>query len=556
MLSAAGVLAWTTERLAKGADSEALAALAEAVARFPNDAALAVRHADALHLGGQLTTAAAEYRRALLLDPATVDGWNGLGCAELARGAYGETARCLRRALALQPDRLDIRFNLGKALFELGEVDAAIECYRTVVEAGPSPLTGDALATIARIIPGASAADNAAVLKARRAWARGEAKTLGSPRRRPAPGPGGKKLRVGYVSAFFGDRHWMKPVWAAVNNHDRARFEIHFFFDAKAPDAEGGYRDFAEDYVHDVRSAPNDRLAEYIARCGIDILVDLNGYSHPSRLDLFMRRPAPVIVGWFNMFATTGIDGFDYIVGDDAVIPPDEERFYSEGVLRVPGSYLAFNVLYPVPEVTPPPVLAIGSLTFGCFCSQYKITDETIAAFAAILRGAPQARLLLKSRPLADESNRAAVQARFARHGIAAERILMDGPAEHFAFLAAYARVDIALDAFPYSGGTTTMEALWQGVPVLTFNGDRWAARTSRSLLLAAGLDAWCLADRDAFVAQAIALARSPTTPAELAALRASLRDRLARSPACDGAALCRGLESLYEKIAIRPRRP
>jgi hypothetical protein len=183
-----------------------------------------------------------------------------------------------------------------------------------------------------------------------------------------------------------------------------------------------------------------------------------------------------------------------------------------------------------------------------------EITDETIAAFAAILRGAPQARLLLKNRTLAEESNRAAVHARFGHHGIAAERVLMDGAAEHFAFLAAYERVDIALDAFPYSGGTTTMEALWQGVPVLTFNGDRWASRTSRSLLLAAGLDAWCLADRDAFVAQAIALAAAPATPAELAALRAAMRDRLARTPACDGAALCCGLEGLYEQIARRLR--
>jgi len=267
-----------------------------------------------------------------------------------------------------------------------------------------------------------------------------------------------------------------------------------------------------------------------------------------------MCRPAPVIVGWINMFATTGIDAFDYIIGDDAVIPPAEERFYSERVLRVPGSYLAFNVLYPVPDVTPPPVLATGSLTFGCFCSQYKITDETIAAFSAILRGAPQAQLLLKNWTLADESSRAAVHARFGRHGIAAERVLMEGNAEHFAFLAAYERVDIALDAFPYSGGTTTMEALWQGVPVLTFNGDRWAGRTSRSILLAAGLDAWGLADRDAFVARAIALARSPTTPAELAALRAAMRDRLASTPACDGVALCRGLEALYEQIVIPPQ--
>jgi len=553
MQSAATVLAWTTERLTKGADSEALAALDEAVTRFPDDPRLAVRHADALHLSGQLMAAAAEYRRALLLDPATVDGWNGLGCAELARGAHGETVRCLRQALDLRPDRLDIRFNLAKALFELGEIDTAVECYRAVVEAGPSALRDDALATIACIIPGVAAADNAAVLETRRGWARQRAKALGlAGRSRPAPAASGPKLRIGYVSAFFGDRNWMKPVWAAVNHHDRARFEVHFFADGKAPSADSGYRDFADDYVHNVNAAPNDGLADYIARCNIDVLVDLNGYSHPNRLDLFMRRPAPVIVGWFNMFATTGIDAFDYIIGDDAVIPAAEERFYSERVLRVPGSYLAFNVAYPVPAVTPPPVLTTGNLTFGCFCSQYKITDATVEAFAAILHGAAQARLLLKSRPLADESSRAAVLARFARYGIVAERILMEGPAEHFAFLAAYERVDIALDTFPYSGGTTTMEALWQGVPVLTFNGDRWASRTSRSLLLAAGLDTWCLADRDGFVTRAVALANAPTTPADLAVLRGSLRERLAKTPACDGAALCRGLERLYERIAIR----
>ena len=555
MLSAEAVLAWTTERLGKGADSAALAALAEAVVRFPADAAIAGRHADALHLAGQLVSGAAEYRRALLLDPRSVDGWNGLGCAELGRGALGETVRCLREALALRPERLDIQFNLAKALFDLGDVDAAVGCYHLVAEAGPSTLTQNALAAIACIIPGASTADNAAVLQARRDWARKEAKGLElSDRARPAPAAPGQKLRIGYVSAFFGDRNWMKPVWAAVNHHDRARFEIHFFCDVRPPSAESGYRDHPDDIVHNVRSAPNEGLAGYIARCGIDILVDLNGYSYPSRLDLFMRRPAPVIVGWFNMFATTGIDAFDYIVGDEAVIPADEERFYSERVLRVPGSYLAFNVPYPVPPVTPPPLLATGALTFGCFASQYKLTDATVAAFASILRGAPQARLLLKNRALSDESNREAVRARFARHGVAAERLLMEAPEEHFAFLAAYARVDIALDPFPYSGGTTTMEALWQGVPVLTFNGDRWASRTSRSLLLAAGLDAWCLSDRDAFVARAIALATSPTTASELAALRATLRERLADTPACDGAALCRSLETLYEKIS--PHRP
>jgi predicted O-linked N-acetylglucosamine transferase (SPINDLY family) len=128
--------------------------------------------------------------------------------------------------------------------------------------------------------------------------------------------------------------------------------------------------------------------------------------------------------------------------------------------------------------------------------------------------------------------------------------VLLDGPAEHSAFLAAYARVDIALDTIPYSAGTTATEALWQGVPVLTFNGDRWAMRTSRSLLLAAGLDEWCLGDRDGFVARAVELAHAPGTPAMLSALRAGMRDKLRASPACDSAALCRALEGIYEGLA------
>ncbi|MGH6929164.1 MAG: tetratricopeptide repeat protein [Dongiaceae bacterium] len=547
---AATIIGWTTARLATGADAEARAALAAAAVRHPDHAALAARHADALHADGQVEDAAAEYRRALALDASMADAWYGLGCIELGRDAYGEAARCLRQAIAQQPDAAAWRFNLGKALFELGEVDAAVECYRRILDGGDPALYGEALLRIACIIPGAASADNAAVLESRRAWAATEATASARENRQRPPTARAGKLRIGYVSAFFGDRNWMKPVWGAVNHHDRSRFEIHFFVDGKPPTAESGYRDAADDRVHTVTGATNDGLADYIARFGIDVLVDLNGYSFPRRLGLFLRRPAPVIVGWFNMFATTGIDGFDCIVGDDAVIPAAEERFYSERVLRVPGSYLAFSVLYPVPEVAPPPVGMSGTLTFGCFCSQYKITDDTIDAWAAILRGAPQARLRLKNRALGDASTQAALCERFARRDVDPVRVITDGPSEHYAYLAAYDRVDIALDTFPYSGGTTTMEALWQGVPVLTFDGDRWAARTSVSLLRAAGLDSWCLPDRDAFVERAIALANAPTTPTELADLRATLRDRLARSAVCDSAGLCRAFEGIYETIA------
>lgn len=546
----AALLAWTTERLARGPDAEARAALAAAAARWPEDAELALSHADALQLDGALEAAAAEYRRALARDGNLDAAWYGLGCAQLERRAYGEAAHALARATALQPEAVGARLNLAKALFELGEVDAALDEYQVVVTARDVSLRHEAIAAIACIIPGAERADHAAVLAARQAWAAAESPVLRPRPPRPDLKERGDKLRIGYVSAFLGERNWMKPVVGMINHHDRARFEIHFFSDGAPPDAAAGWRDFATDYVHDVRGASNEALASYVARFAIDVLVDLNGYSYPRRLGLYMHRPAPAIVGWFNLFATSGIDAFDAIIGDDTVIKPAEERFYSERVLRVPGSYLAFAVPYKVPDVAPPPALAAGHLTFGCFCSQYKLTDATLDAFAAILRAAPGAQLLLKNRTLGDPSCRAAVHARFAQRGVASGRVRLDGPAEHDAFLAAYAQVDIALDAFPYSGGTTTMEALWQGVPVLTFDGDRWAGRTSRSLLLAAGLDTWCLPDCDAFIARAVALAHAPDTPAMLAHLRSDLRDRLRRSPACDSAALCRALEGIYESLA------
>jgi len=261
---------------------------------------------------------------------------------------------------------------------------------------------------------------------------------------------------------------------------------------------------------------------------------------------LFMHRPARRQFGWFNMFATTGMTVFDCLVGDAAVLPPDEAAFYCERIHRVPGSYLAFAVRYPVPDLAPLPAIANGYVTFGCLGSAYKLTDTVIEAWSGIMAGAPDTRLLLKNGTLDDASNRAALMGRFASHGIAAERLLLEGRDEHYEFLRAYGRIDVALDTFPYNGGTTTTEALWQGVPVLTCNGDRWAGRTSRSLLLAAGLPDWVMDDRAGYIEAAIRLGRTSETWNDLATLRAGMRERLLQSQACDCAALCRALEALY----------
>src|SRR5262249_22528101 len=154
-------------------------------------------------------------------------------------------------------------------------------------------------------------------------------------------------------------------------------------------------------------SLDDERIAGLLAAAGIDVLVDLNAYSAPRWLRLFLRRPAPVQIGWFNSFATYGFDCFDGIVGDDVVIPPAEEGYFTERALRVPGTYLAFEVLYPVPEVAPPPCCRNGgTLTFGALTSSYKLNDTTLGVWARVLRSAPGARMLIRASTLSEPSSR------------------------------------------------------------------------------------------------------------------------------------------------------
>ena len=514
-----------------------------ATRRFPDHAGIATRLADALQLAARKPEAEAAYARALALDADQFDPWYGLGCCLLTRWAYGAAEAAFGRALRLQPAHPQALANLAEVLFETGRVDAGIARYGAALGLGDASVDVLARRNVAIMIPGSPAADNATVLAVRRSFAAG----LPRAARPAATTRGGRKLRVAYISSYFGGANWMKPVFAVINRHDRARFAIHLIADGALPSTEGGWRGHAEDTVWRVRGLDNDSLAGRIAEAGIDVLIDLNGYSVPDRLGLFARRPAPVQLGWFNMFATTGTDAYDALIGDAAVLPKAEEGFYSERILRVPGSYLAFEVAYPVPEMMPPPSVAAGLITFGSLCSAIKLTDPVIAAWGRILRGAPQARLLLRHGTLEDGSNQALLRARFAQEGVAPERLTLEGRAPHQEFLATYGRIDIALDTFPYNGGTTTTEALWQGVPVLSFNGDRWASRTSRSLLLAAGLGDWVADDLDGYVDRAIARASDPATPGRLAALRQAMRERLRASQVCDTAGLCTALEGIYE---------
>ena len=338
----------------------------------------------------------------------------------------------------------------------------------------------------------------------------------------------------------------MKPVWGLINHHDRRQFEVHLFSDAPASEIRHGYRVDPRDRFYDTTNLSNEALSQRIGDAEIDLLVDLNGYSAMPRLPLFCSRPAPVVVGWFNMYATTGIPGYDYLIGDDLVIPPEEEKFYCEKIARVPGSYLTFEVTYPVPPVTDPPCLTNGVITFGCLAPQYKITDEVIAAWSRILDQVSGSSLVLKNEALLSPGVREFVHGLFERHLVSPKRVRLDGPSEHYRFIETYGEIDIALDTFPYSGGTTTTEAIWQGVPVVTFSGDRWVSRTSASILQSATLGELIGDGLQGYISLAIGLANSPD---RLQDLRRTMRSRLRSSSVCDTQRFARDIEVLYTRM-------
>jgi predicted O-linked N-acetylglucosamine transferase (SPINDLY family) len=284
-------------------------------------------------------------------------------------------------------------------------------------------------------------------------------------------------------------------------------------------------------------------LARLVHDDRIDVLVDLAGHTEHNRLPVFARRPAPVQATWLGYFATTGLREIDWKIGDPWVTPTEEEAHFTERIWRMPVCCYCFAPPVDAPPVAELPSRANGYVTYGCLNNLAKLNDGVVETWARVLRADPDARLLLKSRPLRSEEVVDRVRRRFAHHGVGAERLLLESADHYPRHLEAYARVDVALDPFPYTGGATTTESLWMGVPVLTLRGDRYIGHQGETLLRAAALPDWIATDQDDYVRKALQLAADREG---LARLRAGLRARTASSPLFDARRFARDLEAAW----------
>jgi predicted O-linked N-acetylglucosamine transferase (SPINDLY family) len=365
----------------------------------------------------------------------------------------------------------------------------------------------------------------------------------------PAAGPRDphRRLRIGYLSPDLRTHsvaYFVAPIFGAF---DRDKFETIAYAHVARPDNVTAHLRGLATAWRDVTPLDDADLARLIRDDRIDILVDLAGFTKDSRLLACTARPAPIQISYLGYPNTTGLPQIDYRITDHIADPDDADDFHTETLIRLPRCFLAFAAPDHAPEVEPPPVLRKGYVTFGSFNSLAKVNRRVIALWAEVLRAVPDSRLLLKAFGSGDPTAQGRLHSAFAAAGIDPGRIeFASYAASAHAHLEVYREVDVALDTFPYNGTTTTCEALWMGVPVVTLAGERHAARVGASLLGAAGFSAGIAERAEGYVTIARLLAEQTQL---LVALRGNLRAEMARSPLCDAAGHARALEEAYRAV-------
>ena len=555
---------------------------ARALALEASNAKVQFAHGNVLQALGEYEPAATALRRALELQPDFPEALNNLGNILLSlrrhsesisvferavaqRPAYAEALanlanaqreasfpdlaeQALEEAIRLRPDFAAAHSNLGNAYFDQGKVDLALASYRRGIELGQDDrdFVPNYLFAL-NYSPSASDADLAAETR-RLSQARFDDLLSEPAALATADGAAraGRRLRVGYVSPDF----WMHPVarfmLPILDHHDRSCFEVFVYSSRYLKD--GMTTELARRVEHwrDVHQRDDAELAAEIRADGIDLLIDLTMFARDCRPGLFARKPAPIQITYLAYVGTTGLAAMDYRITDAVLDPPDAAPLpFCEQPLRLPRCWWSFAVPPPVvtiPAVVPPPCLSSGVITFGSLNNFVKVNEGVRELWAWLVTSVPGSRLLLH---IKETRARQGLLAFFAERGVSSDRISLVGYQNGPDYLATYGQIDLALDTTPFAGGTTSFDALWMGVPLVTLAGERSSSRGGASILTSLGRPEWIARSPEEYLAIARGLA---TDPQQLAAIRHGLRAELLASPLMDGAGFTRELEELYRQ--------
>ena len=531
----------------KGQLDEAIASYRQAIALRPDYPDAHSNLGNALRDKGLSDAAIAAFSQAIALKPNYAGAHSNLGNALRDKGQPDEAIAAFCRAIAIKPDFAEAHSNLGNAFKDTGRLDEAIASYRKAIALKPEATDLDSNLLLA--LNYQSDFDPAAIAEEHRRWNRLHAEPL---RQFILPHPNDRnpdrRLRIGYVSPDFREHPVASFFESLLLSHNPDQAEVFCYANLARADAVTARLQGLVPHWRSVASMTDEQIADLIRKDRIDILVDLAGHTASNRLMVFARKPAPVQVTWLGYPNTTGLKTIDYRLTDAFADPPGiTELFNSEHLIRLPRCAWCFRPVEPAPTVTAPPVETGNRITFGCFNAMPKINAPLLRLWSKILHAAPGSRLLLKNAALRRSSAQQDVRNVLEAEGIASDRIELVGHFSELAdHLACYGRVDIALDTFPYHGTTTTCEALWMGVPVVSMAGRTHASRVGVSLLSNIGLPELVAQTGEDYVKIAADLASDPS---RLLHLRSTLRHRMETSPVMDAPQFARDVEDTYRQM-------
>ncbi len=528
---------------------DAVDVLRNALRLHPTDAGLQKVLADALVATERWDDVVAIAREVVDTRPDEIQSWLTEAQALRKLGHFAVVARRLATGSARNPESAELATELGLSLSTIARHDSAVKALQRVVELQPDRTKPGSNLLMA--LQYADGIDGEALSLEHRAWALRYG--LDNP-----PTESGveaidttRPLRVGFVSSFFYEQALAFFFLPAL---EQPREDWLAFLYSNAPRHDSYSERFrtAADCFHHCRDWDDKRLARQIREDGIDILVDLNGHTAGCRLAMLARQPASVQVAWIENFATTALPAVDYLLASPVMVPTEMDYRYTETIVRFPHDYVCYGPPPDAPMVGPPPFERQGCITFCCFNMYSKLTDATIALHAEVLKQVEESRIYYNTWALACAETRANLVAAFANHNIAPARIDIEaGGLGHLDFLGRYGRADIALDAIPFNGGLTTVEALWMGVPTVTVLGDRPYGRQSASHLINAGFGGLVAHDAREFVEIAVGLASDRN---RLTQLRAKTRARMLAAPLMDAPTFAEDLANLWRWMRSRQR--
>jgi protein O-GlcNAc transferase len=533
----------------RGEFEEAIACARRSAGLKPTSAAAHNNLGVALKNSGRLDEAIDCYKRAAELEPASAEIQSNLGVALRDKGRLDESIDCFRRAVTLNSSDVEALSNLGTGLKDAGLVSEAIDCYRRAIAIRPAFSVASNLIYTLHFDPTCTPQQLwAEQVRWEQTYARPletqiEAHANDRSADRTSTSSVESRLRVGYISPDWREHPIGRFMLPLLSNHDHERFEIYCYSDLARPDALTERLRELADVWRNTAGLPDERVAHLIREDRIDILVDLTMHMAGTRLLSFACKPAPVQVTYLAYCGTTGLRTIDYRLTDPYLDPlGDEERFYSERSMRL-RSYWCYEPPDGAPEVQPPPAQSAGHVTFGCLNNFCKVSPESLATWCSLLRAVPGSRLVVHA---AEGAHRERLRQRASSEGVAPERIEFVGTLPVAQYLEQYHRIDIALDPFPYPGGTTSCDALWMGVPVVTLPGTTAISRGGLSILSNLQLPDLVAGSQDEYVRIAAGLAAALP---RLADLRSTLRERMRASPLMDGPGFARDVEAAYRRM-------